>query len=197
MTKIIIITGNIGAGKSTVSDYLKKKGYTVVDTDKMVHKVYETEETAEKIKENFGEKYLTNGTVDRKKLAELVFRSEESMNKLENLIHPVIMYMLEKFAREFDGDVFFVEMPQFFEIENYVRNTLPIGKVWLVTSAEDIRLKRIMERDGIDREEAIRRLRAQMPERLKREGADELLINDGEVEDLHRQIGEILMGEKI
>ncbi|MDO5755059.1 MAG: dephospho-CoA kinase [Tissierellia bacterium] len=196
MTKINIITGSIGSGKSTVAQILRDKNFIVYDTDQMVHDLYEKPRMIEKIRKEFGEQVINKNQIDRKALGEIVFNSKEKMRTLENIVHPDIIDMLESVIRDFSGDLLFVEMPQFFEIEEKIRQSLPIGEVWLVILDQDTQIQRVMERDHMNYHEAKKRLKSQWPNERKVHHSDQLLYNNGSINDLEKTIGNILNGEK-
>ncbi|NPB08071.1 MAG: dephospho-CoA kinase, partial [Aquificae bacterium] len=101
MGKLIGLTGNIGSGKSTVGRLLREEGFFVVDADKLIHRLYEEdEELKEKVKELFGEEVFTEGRVDRKKLARVVFSDLKKLRGLEEITHSALYRELERLRKE-------------------------------------------------------------------------------------------------
>ena len=97
MKKIVIcVTGKIGSGKSTASEILAEiLGGKIIDVDKVGHKALEKEEVIERLREIFGENIIKNGKVDRKALGGIVFSDEELLKKLESILHPIMVKMVE------------------------------------------------------------------------------------------------------
>lgn len=98
MKKIVIcVTGKIGSGKSTASEILAEiLGGKIIDVDKVGHKALEKEEVIERLREIFGENIIKNGKVDRKALGGIVFSDEELLKKLESILHPIMVKMVEE-----------------------------------------------------------------------------------------------------
>ncbi|AEH50434.1 dephospho-CoA kinase [Pseudothermotoga thermarum] len=90
MRFVVGVTGKIGSGKSTVSKFLAKLGATVIDVDKVAHEILETENVKRQIVEAFGKEILTDGKVNRKKLAGVVFSDSLKLRLLESIVHPVL-----------------------------------------------------------------------------------------------------------
>ncbi|GFN22456.1 MAG: dephospho-CoA kinase [Thermoanaerobacteraceae bacterium] len=164
--KVIGLTGGIASGKSTVAGILASLGARVIDADKIAREVVEPGKPAwEEIKSVFGEEYLRpDGTVDRRALGSLVFQDPEAREKLNAITHPrikeEIARRLEACRREDPAGVVVVEAALL--LEAGMERT--VDEVWVVTAPEEVRLKRLMERDNLSREEARRRIKAQWPE---------------------------------
>ena len=181
----IAITGTIGSGKSTVSAYIRDKGYPVFDCD-----AYNRELLLKGnagyclIKEAFPECF-EGEELDKKKLSSIVFTNKKKKEKLESLLHPLIIgKMLEE---KEESNIFFAEVPLLYEGGF---ETL-FDKVILVTSKRDIALQRL-EKRGVDQKEAKRRIRNQMPFKNKKDRADEIIYNNSSLEDLYQRTEECL-----
>ena len=116
----IAITGNIGTGKTTVSQIIKFLGYNVFESDEAVKRIFEKKDIIQKIKKLFGtlktELFDDTGNIDRSELGNLVFSNKEKLEKLEKIVHPEIWKMLKKFV--FDNSenrVVFFDIPLLFE----------------------------------------------------------------------------------
>ena len=183
---LIGITGTIASGKSTVSGYLRERGYRVIDADALVHEELKDEEVIGKLVARFGEGICAGGEIDRKKLGERVFTDEAARQFLNGLIHPRVIEKIKHLATG-DGLVF-AEVPLLYEagIEDL------FDKVIVVYVDEQTVLQRRMERDGIDEEFARRKLHAQMDIEEKKRRADFVIDNRGGAEATRRQVDTVL-----
>jgi len=103
--KIIGVLGGISSGKSTVAEILAEKGCTVIDADKLAHKLLENKEIKRKIGEVFGESVFTEaGDINRKNLAELAFESRENTERLNDIVHPGVMAEVQRRIGELEND---------------------------------------------------------------------------------------------
>lgn len=174
----IAITGNIASGKSQVESMLSKS-YPVYDTDKMAHEILD------KLDGFYSYDVLTDGKIDRKKLGELVFINKEARKQLEAFIHPIVKErVLKIFDEHKDDKAVFVSVPLLFEAG--FDNLFDI--IVLVTTDENIRIKRLMARNGMSRDEAVRRIRAQVHENKKIPKADFVISNNSTMENLTARV---------
>ncbi len=188
---IIGLTGGIGAGKTTVSDYLKKKGYPVLDADEVAREIVEPgSETLGELTRAFGKDILNpDGNLNRRFLAGIVFSDPEKKKIIDGIMHGKIIDTLLKRARSMEEEPFvFIDVPLLFEtgMDRYV------DQVWMVDAEEEIRIKRVMERDDSSREDVLRRIRFQAGRDEKIKKAHIILNNSGVKEILYRQIDEAL-----
>ncbi|HSP23203.1 MAG TPA: dephospho-CoA kinase, partial [Planococcus sp. (in: firmicutes)] len=165
---IIGLTGSIASGKSTVSQMLKELGYPIVDADLVARQVVEPgSETLEEIKEAFGEGViLPDGSLDRKKVGDLIFSDPASRKRLNDIIHPAIRSeMLRQRAAyvEEGRKVVIMDIPLLFEsqLQHFA------DKILVVSVTEENQLKRLMERNGLSEKEAIARISSQLPMSVK------------------------------
>ena len=187
------ITGGIGAGKSTATDYLTEKGYTVIDCDKVAREIVEPGAPAlEKLTEAFGPDILTeDGALDRQKTAEIVFSDPEKRKTLDDITHAAIYDIIEERAAAAERagkDPVFVDAALIFESGL----DKELDSVWVVTADEDIRKKRVAARDGMAPGMIEKRMKSQMPEEERKTRAGEVLDNSGMREELYRQIEGLL-----
>ncbi|MBZ5201136.1 dephospho-CoA kinase [Planomicrobium chinense] len=190
---IIGLTGSIASGKSTVSAMLAEMGYPIVDADKVARLVVEPgSETLEKIRELFGDEViLPDGTMDRKKVGELIFNDPASRKKLNDVIHPAIRMEMLRQRGEFLDQGFatvIMDIPLLFES----RLQHLVDKVLVVSVTEELQLKRLMERNGLSEKEARARIASQLPMSVKEEGADAVIYNNGSVDETKWQLNRIL-----
>ena len=206
----IVITGSIGSGKSTVCEILRKRGFEIIDADRISHCVLDR--CAAQVAEIFGAQYVVQkdaqaknsashakfdanpgeeilfapcASVDRKKLGELVFKNPTELAKLEALLHPKIMaeILSQAQALEAKRKFFFVDIPLFFEGKRYEF----FDKVAVVYAPKDTLIARVMKRNGLDRAAAKHRVELQTDIEQKRAMADFVIDNSGDFENLRRE----------
>lgn len=198
MSIVIGLTGSIATGKSTVSSMFTELGIPVIDADKLAREVVEPGEDAyHQVVKTFGEEILLEDqTLDRKRLGDIVFADETRRQQLNEIVHPAIRKrMVEKRdALIQKGERCVVlDIPLLFEskLEHFV------DKILVVTVDEEIQLKRLMERNGYTKEEALNRIQAQMPVKRKAMLADASINNNGNQEESFEQLKIILNDWKI
>ena len=183
---IIGVYGRIGSGKTTFCNYLRTKGFYVINGDKISREILMPGKIGlTKVTETFGYEYLNqDGTLNRKKLGEYVFSHPEALKRLNAITHPLITAEVKE------------------QIQSHSRIHIVIeGAVLYATSIVDLcdktvvvksdaTLKRIMTRDFLTEEEALRRINAQQPY----EQADFVLENNGTLPAFYQKIDEMLAG---
>ena len=165
---IIGITGGIGTGKSTVSNILISKGYIVIDADKIAREVVDIGKPAYiKIIENFSNDILLEDkTINRKKLAKLIFNDEYLREKLNIIIHPYIFKSIKNYINKFCnyGNIIFIDIPLLFEQkENLEEYFIKFKEIWLIYTDERTQLDRLMKRNSISKDEASKIIKTQIP----------------------------------
>lgn len=179
---LVGLTGGIGTGKSTVAAMLAARGAVVIDADRLAREVVEPgEPTLARIVEEFGPEVLgPDGRLDRKALGALVFADPARRRRLEALTHPPIRARLdarlEALARAGFRGVVVVDAPLL--VESGLHRAM--DRLVVVTADEATQLARLMARDGLDRAEALRRIRSQMPLAAKARLADHVIDNSGD-----------------
>lgn len=178
------LTGQSGAGKGYVSDYLKSLGFNIINADEYVKKVYQKNSPVlKRLAEEFGQDIIKDGEPDRKLLAQIVFSDREKLEKLNEIVHPAVINLCEKDACGLN--VF--DAPQLFESHGEEK----CYKIIAVTAPYEIRLERIMKRDGISEEQAKRRMESQYSEEFFINKSDFVIINDNKA-DIKIQTDKIL-----
>ena len=183
------ITGSIACGKSTVSEYLKEKGYTIIDADKLGHVALTSNDVKRKLAEKFGDGIIENNEISREKLGKLVFGNDENLKILNSIIHPKIKELILKLQEEHkDEDLVFLDIALLYEA-NFVDL---VEKVAVVYVDEDVQLERLMARNSLTKEEAIKRIESQMSPQEKALLGDFVINNSYSKEDTFQQIEEII-----
>lgn len=190
---IIGITGSIGTGKSTVSNYLISKGYSVVDADKISKGAYNIGSNGYKaILEVFGVEILnSNGEVDRKKIKKIVFDNSNMLQRLNMAIHPIIINEIEKEIEILleSQNVVFLDAPLLIETELNKK----VNKIIVVICDKNEQINRIIKRDKITADMAISIINSQMSIDEKLKFADYIVYNNSTIENLYSQVDEIIL----
>ena len=191
---VIGITGGIGSGKSVVTSLLKEKfGAAVIDTDRVGHEVSEKGRPAYvKIVETFGNTILTeDGSIDRKKLGSLVFSNKELLQKLNDIVHPVVEAEVDRRIAEFTKKNYkYIALETALLIK--VGYNRKCDKIWFIYADEETRLKRLYINRSMEREKAVKIFESQNSEKEFRETADDVIDNSGTEEEVEVQIKNIL-----
>lgn len=180
----IAITGNIASGKTAVENILVNKGYKVLDTDCVAHELLN-----DKVAQAFREyNILEDGKISRDKLGKLVFGDKMLLKKLEDILHPQIKTKIEDFfVQNRDDEILFVAVPLLFETG--MQNMF--DEIIFVYADDDIRLQRLINRNGYSKEYALARINSQMPQDEKMKKSDIIFENNGTMNDLKLQIDKL------
>lgn len=195
--RIIGITGGIGTGKSTVSRYLRDRGYDVVDADGIAKELASDPSVLAEIRDYFGDEVITSdGILDRKRMASLVFSDLGKKEMLESIITSRVIQKTAGIIEDYregrlspaKNDTVFLDAPTLFE----TGADRICDEIWLVTCSLETRLERAAKRDASTREDLEARIAAQMPESEKAARSDEVIYNDGSKEELSDKIDQLL-----
>ena len=186
---IVGLTGPIGAGKSSVSALLQEMGLQCIDADQVSRQVTSPGSPClEDLVKAFGPQILHNEALDRKKLAAIAFQSEENRNVLEQITHPYITREIVRLTDLLpDGDIVVVEATMLFgsPLE-------PLCHTIVAVIADDtVRLERILNRDSIDSNAALMRMRSQPSCEEYRRRATHTVVNNGGRDELMRQTAQL------
>ena len=192
--KIIGLTGGIGTGKSTVSDYLKKNGCMIIDADEISRKMTAKGAPAlAVIKKTFGDRYVSaDGELDRKALGDLVFGDSEKLGILQNIITEKVIDEIKCRLKtlsdtKYDG-IIVLDAPLLYEC-----NMDDIAdENWLVKSDNEVRIERVAARDNLTRDQIMARIDNQMSQREKEKRSDYIIDNSGTLDELYKQIDSLL-----
>ncbi|MEG0509520.1 MAG: dephospho-CoA kinase [Eubacterium sp.] len=189
--KIIGLTGGIASGKSTVSRWLKEEYHLpIIDADKLSREAVLPDSLGMlQIEAAFGSEFvLQDGNLNRVLMGECMSKNQKMRKRLNEIIHPLIEAMYEEKRERYRtmGEAIVVyDCPLLIEAEQYKK----VDEVLLVIADEKERLKRIVERDGIEMELATTKMAIQMQDEEKIKFADTIIYNNGSIEDLHRSLG--------
>ena len=186
---IIGITGSIACGKSLVSNYLQEKGYTIIDADKIGHMALENDEVKKQLVNKFGKSILKDNEVNRVTLGKLVFENKENLKELNNIIHPQIRKNIsEQIQVHKNEKLVFVDVPLLFE----AKFDDLVEKIIVISLDEKIQLERLMNRNSLSKEEALQRIKSQIPVREKEKLGDYVVDNSFTQENTYSQVDRIL-----
>ena len=162
---VIGLTGGIASGKSIISDSLRKMGAVIIDADILSRQVVEPgEEAWRKIWRYFGSQaFNEDRTINRKKLADIIFSDPEKRRILNEIVHPEVLnktqLLIAQYKKEGLAPLIVVDAPLLIEAGMYKM----VDEVWVIAVAEELQVRRVMARDNISLEAALKRLESQMP----------------------------------
>jgi dephospho-CoA kinase len=183
------LTGGIGAGKSTVADLFSKRGAVIIRSDELARQVIEPETSGyEQVLSRFGKEIVNDkGSIDRAKLAQLVFNDDVALKDLENIIHPLV--------RERTNRLMSAQTP-----ETIIVNEIPLllekkmeslfDFLVIVISNEKNRLERLYQK-GLTEDQAKARIAKQVNDDTRKAAADFLIVNDGNLDQLDTDVQKI------
>ena len=186
---VLGITGGIGSGKSTVSGILKEKGAVIIDADLISKEVVEPGQKAlEELTETFGTDILDDwGQLNRKKLAGIVFSDSEKLQRLNSILHKYVTERIKNNVEE-----------QLLNKTNIIVIDAPIPvksgfidlcqQVWTISADREVRIQRIMERNGMTYEEAVARINSQLDEQEYIRLADVVINNNFDYSHLEKEV---------
>ncbi|EMX9858320.1 dephospho-CoA kinase [Campylobacter upsaliensis] len=176
------VSASIACGKSSFIKIANELGFESLSADLIANEI--TQKNAAVLAEMFLLNLDKEGKIDKKALANLIFKDKKAKEKLENFMHPKIREELLRKMQilEQKGRIFFVELPLFFESDFYQN----LGKSVLIYAPKNVSLQRLMQRDGLDKDEALRRIKSQMDIEKKREMADFVIENIGSYEEFRQ-----------
>ena len=186
---IVGLTGGIGSGKTAVSDLFRDLGITIVDADLASRVVVEKgREELNKIAEHFGEDILTsNGDLDRVKLREVIFKSEEEKLWLESLLHPAIASQIQRELDSSSSPYTILVSPLLLETDqkNFCSTVL------VVDVPVETQIERTSQRDNVSEEQIKSIIASQIDRDSRLEQADEVILNDGSIQSLESKVQEL------
>ena len=192
-TKILGLTGGIGSGKTTIASYFEELGVPVYIADDEAKKILFLPEVVNELAITFGNQILTDGVPDKAKLAAVVFNDPNQLAKLNAIIHPKVAEHFKDWITENTGKLFVMkETAILFESGSYK----DCDAIILVTAPIDVRIKRVMQRDGVSRNKVLERMANQWDDERKAVLSD-YVINNLDLETSKRQVFDVIQSLKL
>ena len=190
--KILGVTGPSGAGKSSLTEDLEKLNIKVINADEVYHSLLiPPSDCLSAIKNVFGNDVFDNsGRLSRQKLATVVFNDKEKLELLNSTVLPFVLDKIRRIISSLDGEIVAVDAPTLIE-SGFDKEC---DAIISVLCPHEMRIERIMERDGITRDAAIERINAQKPDSFYINASDALIVNDGDENELHSKLLTVLHG---
>lgn len=186
--KTVGITGGIGSGKSVVCEILKTLNYAIYDSDSQAKLLMQTSPIIKsKLTDLIGEDAYIGNQINKPIISAYIFSSEENLNKLNSIVHPEVCSHFEKWSKTQKSEIVFVESAILFESGLNTK----VDEVWCVTCDTEERIRRVMQRNGLSREEVLTRINSQMDDKKRRELSTFVIDNSGN-KSLLKQIIKIL-----
>ena len=188
--KVIGITGGIASGKSYVSSVVKKSGYPVIDADQISKELSERDKPVyNAIVRTFGESYLDeNKNLDRQKLASLIFNDKQAKGLLNGISHPLIIDEMERQIKNAESDLVFVDVPLLYE--SHIENMF--DKIVCVYLPRTIQIERLMKRDNITYEYAVKKIESQKSLEEKKNLADFVINSSNSFDSVDKSVIELI-----
>lgn len=184
---VVGLTGSIASGKSLVTNYLRKLNYQVIDSDVISHNILFLDDVKKEIVNAFGKEVLVDNNIDRKILGNIVFNDINKKSLLESIMLPFIVSEIKKQLSQTD-EILFLDAPLLIEYNlQYL-----VDKIIVIKVDEDIQLKRLMERDNITKEYAIKKIESQLPSNEKLKYANFIIDNSHDINSTYNQVDKIL-----
>jgi len=190
--KVIGLTGGIGSGKSTVSQFLTELGAVVIDADKVGHEALNPgTEAWQEIVAAFGQQILTpSGEIDRAKLGEIVFANPESRLRLNQIMHPRIYQILKsqiEHHRRQGADVVVLDAALLLEVDK----PQLADEIWVTVASEETVLRRLANRSALSKEQALARIHSQMSNEERMKQADVVINSDNDLSELKAKVSKL------
>ncbi len=185
---VIGLTSSVACGKSTVAGFFKEFGAKIIDADAIVHRLYK-EDTAlrKRLLAHFGTGILSNRDIDRKALASIVFNDRKELETLNALVHPAVLAEIKAEIQATRKQLVILDVPLL--VESAARHQ--VDKLVVVKCSPTQQLERVMHRFGLSRDEALKRVSAQMPLREKIKLADYVIDNSGSLRSTKQQVEQL------
>lgn len=191
--KWIALTGGLGSGKSTMAKLLRSRGYTVIDADQLAREVVAPGQMGlTKVLEHFGSKVRAeDGSLDRKKLGQIVFQNPSRLRELEGIIHPLVQKLAREQREQAEGRG---EICAFYDVPLLYEKGLEkeFAAVIVVNCSVEQQIERAMARDQLSRDEVLLRVASQIPLAEKARRAQFVVSNNGSLWELEKEVDRLL-----
>ena len=176
---IVGLTGGIGAGKTFVGEIWSRLGFPVFNADIEAKQcMHEDILLQKRIQDVFGNMIYNNGSLDSKMLAEIVFKDDQKLNQLNKLVHPLVSKRFREWSKKQHSNIILKETAIIFESNSHIE----CDKVICVVADRDLRVSRVMKRDGLTAFEVNSRMKVQISQKEKAKRSDFVIVNeDGEL----------------
>ena len=190
---VIVLTGGIASGKSTVTRYLRSKGYPVIDLDVIAHQVVQAGSPGlALLVQHFGQNILSeDGELNRAMMGQMLFTNPQVKEKVNQLLHPLIFKQMDEeieAERLAGSQLVFLDIPLFFESSS----AFDYNQVWVVYVEPEVQIERLMARNQLTRQQAMDRINSQMSLAEKAKRADQVLDNSSSPAALYATVDKLL-----
>lgn len=183
------LTGGIASGKSTVSNIFSELGVPVIDADTISHQLVARDKPAlDEIKKVFGNKILDkNGELDRNIMRDIIFNNQKAREQLENILHPLVYEEIEKMVKKLTNPYCIICVPLLLETKAGNK----VDRILVIDVPENIQLERAALRDRSNIMDIRKIMDTQVSRQERLDAADDIIINDGDIESLRNRISEL------
>ncbi|CAN5896055.1 dephospho-CoA kinase [soil metagenome] len=181
------LTGGIGSGKTTVANMFGQLGADLIDTDQIAHQLTGPAGAAmEAIRHEFGAQFVdSNGAMDRAKMRALVFSHQDEKKRLESILHPLIRRETDTAAKQATGAYSIFIVPLLVESGSWKTR---VDRVLLIDCQESTQMQRVINRNGLPKEQVSAIMRAQASREQRQQAADDVILNEGDLSAIHAQV---------
>ena len=181
----IVITGTISSGKSSLSDILRKKGYLVIDSDKINAKLLEKDQInyREILSSGAFDEVFEDGIINKKILGEIIFNDPKKREVINKISHKNIISYINKEIENSKEKNVFIEIPLYFQM----KEKFPCDYVWLVIADRKVQIERLMQRDKIGKDFALKKIKSQDFLEMKKK-SDLIFDNSTSLENLEKKV---------
>jgi dephospho-CoA kinase len=173
--KVVGLTGGIGSGKSSISEVFEENGIPVFNSDCEAKKLYEVPGVNRQVRAHFGDAVYTEGRLNFKKLAKVIFEDEKELIWINALIHPLVQERFDQWLTKQNTEMVVKESALLLETKGYLTCDIVIA----IEASESVRIQRVMDRDCVTREAVMARIGRQATDTQRRGIADHIIMNDG------------------
>lgn len=184
---LVGLTGGIGSGKSIVADMFASYGAAIIDTDLIAHQLTAPDGAAiPDIRKTFGNAFIAaSGAMDRIRMREHVFSEPQARHALEAILHPLIRDETERAALTAESRYLILVVPLLIEADAWRQR---VSRILVIDCPEELQIRRVMQRNKLSESQVRAIMAAQAPRTVRLAAADDVVINDGDIENLEHQV---------